>query len=210
MPRQWSSIPSVTRRYGPRATGSTSRTRWRRSRGIAGKTLFGASVEGEASDIRQAIQSALDAFNIALLPFGDRLIRWPIPPAIRFRRAKARLDQTIYRLVAERRQAGTDTGDLLSMLLFTRDTEGDGEGMSDTDLRDELLTILLAGHETTANALTWAWYLIAQHPEVEARLHVEVDKAVPSGQVSHGDIGRLGYARAVRCGSTLPPTFSAG
>ena len=181
---------------------------------IAGQTLFGASVEGEASDIRQAIEAALNAFNIALLPFGDRLITWPIPPAVRFRRAKARLDQTIYRLIAERRLTGTDTGDLLSMLLLARDTDGDGDGggMTDTDLRDELLTILLAGHETTANALTWAWYLLSQHPEVEARLHQEVNAVAPTGAISPADIGRLGYARAV-IAETLrlyPPAYLLG
>ena len=93
-----------------------------------------------------------------------------------FKRAKERLDATIYRIIDERRQSDEDRGDLLSMLLSARDEEGDGGQMTDQQVRDEVMTLFLAGHETTANALTWTWYLLSQHPDVEAKLHRELDR----------------------------------
>ena len=117
---------------------------------------------------------------------------------LRFRRGRERLDATIYRLIAERRASGEDRGDLLSMLLLAQDTEGDGGGMSDRQLRDEAMTLLLAGHETTANLLAWTWYLLSRHPEVEAALHAEVD-AVPAEQLGADDLARLPvHARRAR------------
>ena len=110
----------------------------------------------------------------------------PIPTTLRFRRGRERLDATIYRLIYERRASGEDRGDLLSMLLLAQDSEGDGGGMSDRQLRDEAMTLFLAGHETTANLLAWTWYLLAQHPEAEAALHAEVD-AVPAERLGADD-----------------------
>ena len=81
-------------------------------------------------------------------------------------------------MIDERRQTGEDRGDLLSMLLLAQDEEGDGKGMTDQQVRDEALTIFLAGHETTANALTWTWYLLSQHPDIEAKLHEELDRVL--------------------------------
>ena len=94
----------------------------------------------------------------------------------RLRTARANLDQIIYRLIAARRADAADHGDLLSMLLAAQDPENDDpqDGMSDVQVRDEVMTIFLAGHETTANALAWTWHLLAQHPDVETRLHAEL------------------------------------
>ncbi len=180
---------------------------------IAGRTLFGADVEEDAREIGDALGDAIQTFDLALLPFGDRLVRLPIPPAIRFRRAKARLDAIVYRLIAERRAAPRADGhDVLSMLLAARDTEGDGRGMSDAQVRDEALTLLLAGHETTANALTWCWYLLSQHPDVEARLHAEVDAVAPGRPLTADDVPHLAYTRAVVSeGMRLfPPAYIVG
>ena len=179
---------------------------------IAGTTLFDADVEGEASEIGEAVTSALASFNFALLPYGDRLSKLPIPPAIRFRRARARLDATVYRLIAERRSKGATGRDVLSVMVSARDVEGDNSGMTDEQIRDEVMTLLLAGHETTANALTWTWYLLAQHPDVEARLHSEVDSTLGGRDPSSADLARLPYVRAVVAESMrlYPPAYLVG
>ena len=101
-------------------------------------------------------------------------------------------------MIAERRSAGReDDGDLLSILLAARDVEGDGTGMTDTQVRDEALTLITAGHETTANGLNWAWYLLALHPEVEARFHAELDDVLGDGPSAADDAARLPYTEAV-------------
>ena len=178
---------------------------------VVGKTLFDADIESESHEIGEALGAAIDAFNLAVLPFGELLERLPLPATLRFRRGRARLDATIYRLIAERRASGEDRGDLLSMLLLAQDTEGDGGGMSDRQLRDEAMTLLLAGHETTANLLNWSWYLLSRHPESEARLHAEVD-AVRSERLGADDLARLPFTRAVLAESMrlYPPAWMLG
>jgi cytochrome P450 len=178
---------------------------------VVGKTLFDADIEGEAHEIGDALAAAIEAFNLSVLPFGELIERLPLPVTLRFRRGRARLDATIYRLIAERRASCEDRGDLLSMLLMAQDSEGDGGGMSDRQLRDEAMTLLLAGHETTANLLAWTWYLLSQHPEVEAALHAEVD-AVPAEQLGADDLARLPYTRAVLSESMrlFPPAWILG
>jgi cytochrome P450 len=178
---------------------------------IVGRTLFGADVEEEAPEVGEALAAAFEAFNFSFfLPFGELLERLPLPSSRRFKRGRARLDATIYRIIADRRRSGTDTGDLLSMLLLARDDEGDGAAMSDLQLRDEVMTLFLAGHETTANALTWTWYLLAKHPEVERRLQAEVD-ALP-GDPSAADLPQLPYTRMVLSESMrlYPPAWIVG
>src|ERR1035437_2530976 len=118
---------------------------------IVGKTLFDADIETETAEIGKALTRVLASFNFAMLPFSEFLQKLPLPISIRFARARARLDATVYRMIRERRASGVDHGDLLSMLLRATDTEGDGTGMPDEQLRDEAMTLFLAGHETTAN-----------------------------------------------------------
>jgi cytochrome P450 len=178
---------------------------------IVGRTLFGADVEEEAPEVGEALAAAFEAFNFSFfLPFGELLQRLPLPSSRRFKRGRARLDATIYRIIADRRRSGTDTGDLLSMLLLARDDEGDGAAMSDLQLRDEVMTLFLAGHETTANALTWTFYLLASHPEVERRLQAEVD-ALPADP-SAADLPQLPYTRMVLSESMrlYPPAWIVG
>jgi cytochrome P450 len=143
---------------------------------VVGETLFAADVEGEAEEIGAALTVSLEAVNRLVYPFvGPALERLPLPSRRRFRRSIERLDATIGRLIAERRDA-PGGGDLLSLLLEAQE-EG-GARMSDRQVRDEAMTLFLAGHETTANLLTWAWYLLSEHPEVEARLHAELASVV--------------------------------
>lgn len=164
---------------------------------IAGKTLFDADVETEADEIGDALSNAMDSFNRLTLPFSQLLERLPLPGTRRFQKARERLDETIYRMIRERRASGEDRGDLLSMLMQARDSEGDGTGMTDGQLRDEAMTIFLAGHETTANALVWTWYLLSQHPAVEARFHAEIDDVLNGRMATAEDYPRLRYTEMV-------------
>jgi cytochrome P450 len=180
---------------------------------IVGKTLFDADVEDEAAEIGAALTTTFESFRHGFfLPFAQLFERLPLPATLRFKKARARLDATIYRMIAERRNAGVDRGDLLSMLLLAHDTEGDGRGMSDLQLRDEAMTIFLAGHETTANALTWTLYLLSQHPDVEQRLHAEVDATLGRRLPSADDLAVLPYTRMVLAESMrlYPPAWIVG
>jgi cytochrome P450 len=179
---------------------------------IAGKTLFGADVQAEADEIGSALTDALEAFKRLTNPLGPLLDKLPLPTTLRVRRASERLDATIYRMIAARRASGEDRGDLMSMLLAARDEEGDGGGMTDLQLRDEVLTLFLAGHETTATALSWTWHLLAQHPEVEAKLHAELSAALAGRGPAASDLPRLAYTRAVLAESMrlYPPAWTIG
>ena len=193
-------------------TRDVAREMMRLTLAIAGKTLFDANVEGEADEIGKALTTTFELFNTLTLPFRQLLERLPLPAGKRFLKARERLDATIYRIINERRASGEDRGDLLSMLIAARDEEGDGSGMTDEQLRDEAMTIFLAGHETTANALTWTWYLLSQHPEIEARFHAEVDEALKGALPTAEDFPRLRYtemvlAEAIRL---YPPAWVIG
>lgn len=180
---------------------------------IAGATLFGADLAADAEEIGAALAEAFELFQYSTLPYTEILDALTVLPVNRrFAAARARLDRTIYRIIAERRASGVDRGDLLSILLAARDTEGDGSAMTDLQLRDEALTILLAGHETTAVALSWTFYLLAQHPAVEARLHAEIDTALGGRQATADDVASLPYARAVLAESMrlYPPAWTLG
>ncbi len=163
---------------------------------VVGKTLFNAEMEGEAAEIGDALSEVFALFHTLMLPLADLLEKLPIPSVRRFARARARLDATIYRLIDERRTSGEDWGDLLSTLLMARD-EDDGGRMTDEQVRDEALTIFLAGHETTANALAWTWYLLSQNPESEAKFHAELDSALAGRTPTLDDLPNLPYTRRV-------------
>jgi cytochrome P450 len=178
---------------------------------IAGRTLFDADVEGNAHEIAEAMKLSLRMFNYALLPLGVLLERVPLRWVRDLHRARRRMDALIFRMIEERHAAGDDDrGDLLSMLLRTRDAGGDGMGMDDRQLRDEIVTLLMAGHETTANWLTWTWYLLSQHPEVETRLHEELDRVLSRRAPSVDDVPRLEYTRRVLAESlrVYPPAWA--
>ena len=147
---------------------------------IVGKTLFNAEVGEDADRIGQAMTTLVELFNFLLLPFSEWMEKLPLPQSIRFKRARRTLDEIVYGIINERRQSHEDKGDLLSMLLLAQD-ETDGSTMTDEQVRDEALTLFLAGHETTANALTWTWYLLSQNPAEEAKFHAELDRVLNTG-----------------------------
>ncbi|HLG99524.1 MAG TPA: cytochrome P450 [Bryobacteraceae bacterium] len=179
---------------------------------VVGKTLFSADVESEASEIGDALTTVLKMFNLLMMPFSEYLEKLPLPSMRRFEKARARLDKTIYGLIRERRESGRDTGDLLSMLLLAQDQEGDGGGMSDQQVRDEALTLFLAGHETTANALTWTWFLLSQNPECERQMQAELDEVLQGRAPIAADLPSLRYTEMVLAEAMrlYPPAWAIG
>jgi cytochrome P450 len=179
---------------------------------IASKTLFDADVEEDARDIGAALSTIIQLFPRFMLPFSNLLGKLPLPSNRQAAQARKLLDTVIYRIIQERRVSGVDKGDLLSMLLTARDEDGDGSGMSDQQLRDEAMTIFLAGHETTAMLLTWTWYVLSQHSAVEARLHAELDTVLTGRLPTVEDIPRLPYTRMVLAETMrlYPPAWIIG
>ncbi len=178
---------------------------------IVGKTLFNADVNNAADDVGQAMTNVIEMFNFLLLPFSELLQKLPLPQSRRFRRSKATLDKVIYGIIDERRASGEDKGDLLSMLLMAQG-EDDGKGMTDEQVRDEALTLFLAGHETTANAMTWTFYLLSQNPEKAAKLQEEVDRVLNGRVAAMEDVSQLKYTEAVFAESMrlYPPAWAIG
>jgi cytochrome P450 len=153
---------------------------------IVGKCLFSLNVESDAEvkQISNAVDSFMRILPIAFLPFSEQIQKLPIPSMQRIRRGVAELDTLICGMIAERRNNPGDRGDLLSMLMEAVDSEavgGESARMSDKQLRDECLTVMLAGHETTANALSFAMWLLAKHPDVQAAVRDEA-RAVLGGR----------------------------
>ena len=144
---------------------------------IVGRVLFGSEVgRDRARAVNAALTEALSQFDRVFSPFLRLTERLPIPSTRRFRRARETFDRIVFDMIAERRRSGLGGDDLLSHLLRAQE---DGRGMSDGQVRDEVLTLLLAGHETTAVALTWTFWLLANEPAVEADLRSGVDEGHP-------------------------------
>jgi cytochrome P450 len=164
---------------------------------IVGKTLFDTNVEAEVQQIAQAVDSFMGFLPLAFLPFPEVVLKLPLPTMTRIRKGQAYLDTLIFRMIAERRKDPRDRGDLLSMLLASVDTEDDSGGMSDKQVRDECLTVMLAGHETSANALSFALWELARNPDVQERLHRESSAALGDRLPAAEDYGKLPYAAQV-------------
>jgi len=199
-------------RYTDGAVVDMDREMMRLTLSIVGRTLFSAEVEEDAATVGESMTALIEMMPVLMFPFSQYLLHLPIPFMRRFQKAGETLDATIYRIIDERRRSGEDKGDLLSMLLLARDAEGDNTGMTDEQVRDETLTLFIAGHETTAVALTWAWYLLSQHPEAEARMHRELDDVLGGREPSFDDVARLPYTSNV-LGETMrlfPPAWAIG
>jgi cytochrome P450 len=163
---------------------------------VISHTMFHTDVADQIDHISHALRVSLKyAFDSFHRPV--RVPLWvPTPRNRQFRLALQYMDKLIYGLIAERRRTGVQHDDLLDLLLRARD-EDTGAGLSDQELRDEALTIFAAGHETTANALAWTWYLLATHPEVAARFHDELDRVLQGRRPTADDLSQLPYTRAV-------------
>ena len=180
---------------------------------IVAKTLFGAYMDDEAATVSDALTSALESLHKLKTPGSRVLRRLQISGDNQIERSKKTLDAIVYRIIDERlKSGGEDKGDLLSMLLQARDKEGDGTGMSELQVRDEAMTLFLAGHETTAKALTWSWYLISENPEVESKLHAELDAVLAGRPPTAQDFPKLEYTTKIMTEALrlYPPSWTLG
>jgi cytochrome P450 len=154
---------------------------------IVMRALFGADMPASSlSGIAGHVEVVLEAFS-------RRQARYATLQGDRTQRAIAALDELVYALLAERRRDGVDRGDLLSMLLLAQDEEGDGSGMTDQEIRGEVLALIAAGHDTSSSALTWTWYLLSQNPDAERRLVDELGSVVGDRTPGAEDLPALPY-----------------
>jgi cytochrome P450 len=180
---------------------------------IVARTLFNSDVTKDVQRINDEVNAIMRLYNfLVALPRAEALLHLPIPGLMRFKRARKSLDKVVYRMIEDRRRSGVDGGDLLSMLLASRDDEADHSGMTDEQLRDEVLTIFLAGYETVANALAWTWLLLGQNPDAEAKLHAEIDSVLGGRLPALEDLPQLRYAEMVLAESMrlYPPAWAMG
>jgi cytochrome P450 len=175
---------------------------------VAGRSLFSVDLVGQSNELGEAFTT--------LSKFIDYRLNTPFPPPLwvptainrRYKAALKLLDETIYKMIRERRASGEDAGDLLSMLLNAKDADT-GEMMSEEQARNEVVTLMFAGHETTAAALSWALYFLSQHPEAEAKLLAELSQVLGGRTATVADLPNLKYTRMV-VDETLrlvPPAF---
>jgi cytochrome P450 len=192
---------------------------------VVARTLFNTDVTKDVQAINDEVNVIMDLYNfLVALPRAEALLHLPIPGLMRFRKARKRLDAVVHRMIEQSKKAngvdgvgqGNDRGDLLSMLITSRDEEAEQEGeaarMSDEQLRDEVLTIFLAGYETVANALTWTWMLLGQNPEAEMRMHAEIDTVFAGRSPTLDDLPQLKYTEMVFAESMrlYPPAWAMG
>lgn len=159
---------------------------------VAGITLLSRDLTGEAAEVGRALSIVLEHFNklvTAPVPYPEYL---PTLKNLRFHRAIHTLDRVVMDIIEERRQSGERKNDLLSMWMETRDEET-GEQMNDRQLRDEVMTMFLAGHETTSVALSWTLWLLSQHPEATAKVEAELDRVLAGRAPTVQDLRSLVY-----------------
>lgn len=177
---------------------------------IVVKTLFNADVSNDADHVRAALSEVVKPFA------SQATLKWildnrlPTSGHRRYFKAVAEIDRIIFRIISERRSSESDEGDLLSMLLQAQDE--DGSRMTDAQLRDEVMTLFLAGHETTALALSWSWYLLATHPEAERTFHREIDQVLQGRTPSIEDLPKLTYTEMIakEAMRLYPPAYAIG
>lgn len=177
---------------------------------IVVRCLFSADVSHDVDHIGDTLAEMVKPFA------SQATLKWilnnrlPTPEHIRFHRLARKIDNVVYRIIAERRANGKDEGDLLSMLLAAHDE--DGSGMSDQQLRDEVMTLFLAGHETTALTLAWTWYLLGKNPEAEKKFHAELDNVLNDRDATFADLPRLKFTEQIVKESMrlYPPAYGLG
>jgi len=176
---------------------------------IVAKTLFGANVEEQTRDVGEALEILMDYYLKPTRWF--RIREWiPTRGTRRFWGASRRLNEIVYSIIRDRRAVGNGEDDLLSRLLSALDDEG--SGMTDRQLRDEVVTLFLAGHETTALVLLYALVLLARHPEAEARLMEEIDEVLGDRPPQASDLSRLSFTDWVvkETMRLYPPAWAIG
>lgn len=177
---------------------------------IVVRCLFKADVSRDVDDVGDTLKELVKPFA------SQASLKWilnnrlPTPYHFRFHALAKKIDTVVYRIIAEHRASGKDEGDLLSMLLAARDE--DGSQMSDRQLRDEVMTLFLAGHETTALTLAWSWYLLGTNREAEKRFHAELDEVLGGRAPTMADLPRLKFTEQIAKESMrlYPPAFGLG
>ena len=177
---------------------------------IVVKTLFNSDISNDADHVGEILSGLVKPFA------SQATVKWildnrlPTPGHRRYFKAVSEIDRIVFRIIAERRSNASDEGDLLSMLLQAQDD--DGSQMSDRQLRDEVMTLFLAGHETTALALSWSWYLLALHPEAERKFHSELDEVLAGRPPNVSDLPKLKYTEMIakEAMRLYPPAYAVG
>jgi cytochrome P450 len=180
---------------------------------VVGKTLLNVDMEEQITEISLALTECINVLKKRLFwPYTAWVEALPIPSNLRMDRASRRLKGIVEGIIREHKKIGGDQMDLLSTLLASRDSEQDGTGMTDEQVRDEAINLLLAGYETTANALTWMWYLLSQNPGVGEKLHKEVDQVLHGRLPTVEDIPNLSYTEKVFAEAlrVYPPVWVLG
>ena len=191
---------------------------------IVARTLFDTDVTADIRSINDEVNTIMGLYHfIVAMPRLESYLHLPIPGVVKFRRSRDRLNAIVERIIQQRRKematysTHTDRGDLLSMLIASRYEPSDltttaAEGMSDEQIRDEVLTIFLAGYETVANALAWTWYCLSQNPDAEAGLHAELDRVLGGRLPTLADYPALSYTEQVFAESMrlYPPAWAMG
>lgn len=178
---------------------------------IVGEALFSVNLMEDAGDVGRALTAALEIINDRFTSFFIVPQAIPTPQNRRFAQAMKVLDGAVDRIIGERHASSEARHDLLAMLMEVRDEET-GQGMTDAQLRDEVMTMVLAGHETTANALSWAWYLLSKHPHVEQKLRQELHQVIGERAPTLADLPNLRYATMVieEAMRLYPPAWAFG
>ena len=177
---------------------------------IAGRTMFNADVRSDARVVGEGLELAMRSMLASITSPVQLGYKWPLPRHLSMRRAVKMLDAIVYRMIADGRAANVDKGDVLSMLLLARDE--DGTGLSDAQVRDEVMTLLLAGHETTANTFTWTWYELGRNPAALAKLEEEITRVLGGRAVTTDDLPNLPWTAAVidEAMRLHPPAYQTG
>jgi cytochrome P450 len=176
---------------------------------IVGRTLLGVDLSGDTAVLKACVTEGMSWIEYRMSHLLSPPPAVPTPRNLRFRKSMRTFDAIVYRIIAERRRTGADADDLLSLMLKVRDEET-GAGMTDLEVRDQVMTFIGAGHETTAVALAWTFYLLSQHPEAEQRVRAEVGQVLAGRVPTFADVAKLPVIRNVISESLrlYPPVYA--
>jgi cytochrome P450 len=182
---------------------------------VVSRTLFATDLRQEVYELAAAINRIMGLYNfLIMLPAAEWLVHFRPPGLAAFVRARNRIDAVVYRMIDAHRKGGVDRGSLLDLMLATSPAEDEAlqQPLLDQGLRDQVITIFLAGYETVANALSWTWYLLSQNPECEAKMHQELDVVLGGKLPAIEDVPRLRYTENVLAESLrlYPPAWAMG
>src|ERR1700730_4082360 len=166
--------------------------------GIIIQLLLNRDIDRNGEDLTRPLGTICKISNQNTFPsLSEMLVNLPLPRAQRLQRAVTELDTVLYRTMNERRRADPEPADLLSAMFEIRDSGAHGEALTDEQIRDEVLTLIMAGHETIGTALSWTWYLLSQHPDVDERMHAEIAAVLDNRLPTSEDLNQLTYVRRV-------------